>query len=115
MSYEIYASTHKMLTLSEHSSISLVHLMSGLFEYTSICKPTMSTPGNSETYIVCRGFKGIEESYKLTLLSFTGKEWPQSHDSMPLALVPEAYISKTFMRNMVKGAESPPNSYHTYI
>ena len=39
----------KMFTLFEHSSISLVHLLSGLFEYTSICKPTMSTPGNSKT------------------------------------------------------------------
>jgi cap2 methyltransferase len=41
----------KMYTLFEHSSIALVYLLSCLFEETSICKPTMSTPGNSETYI----------------------------------------------------------------
>ena len=41
----------KMFTLFEHSSIALVYLLSCLFEETSICKPTMSTPGNSETYI----------------------------------------------------------------
>ena len=32
----------KMFTLFEHSSICLVHLLSGLFEYTAICKPTVS-------------------------------------------------------------------------
>ena len=41
----------KMLTLFEHSSIGLVHLLSGLFEYTSICKPAMSNPSNSEIYL----------------------------------------------------------------
>jgi hypothetical protein len=33
----------------------------------------MSTPGNSETYIVCKGFKGVDEQYKRKLLHFTGK------------------------------------------
>ena len=78
--------THtQMITLFEHSSICLVHLLSGVFEYTSICKPTMSNPGNSETYIVCKGFKGVDEQYKLTLLSFTGKVYILKHRQCSLS------------------------------
>jgi hypothetical protein len=95
----------KMFTLFESCSIGLIHLLSGLFDHTSICKPTMSTPGNSETYIVCKGFRGITEEYKNALLSFTGEVWPTSKDGLPLALVPEECISTRFMRSMMRAAE----------
>jgi len=63
----------KMFTLYEHSSICLARLLSGLFHHTSVCKPTMSTPGNSETYLVSRPLKSppAQHSSWRTCLSLT--------------------------------------------
>ena len=65
----------------------------------------MSTPGNSETYLVCKGFKGIDEDLKLTLLSFTGTEWPKSQDGCMLALLPETSLPDSFLQEMARASD----------
>ena len=95
----------KMFTLGEHSSICLVYLLSCFFDETSVCKPTMSTPGNSETYIVCKGFRGISEEYKLALLKHTGPSWPQDMDGQDLAIIPRSFIATSWLEHFVQAAK----------
>jgi len=56
-------------------------------------------------FIVCKGFKGIDEELKQALLSFTGEEWPTAQDGQLLALVHKDHIPDAFMQSMVSGAE----------
>lgn len=65
----------------------------------------MSTPGNSETYLVCKGFKGIEEDFKLALLNETGVDWPKSPNNSPRALLPEACLGEGFLQDISTAAD----------
>jgi DNA-directed RNA polymerase II subunit RPB2 len=49
----------KQYTFFSPFSRSLIALVSGFFEETYIVKPATSRPGNSEIYLVGKGFKGI--------------------------------------------------------
>lgn len=49
----------KQYTFFTPFSRSLIALVAGFFEETYITKPATSRPGNSEIYLVCKGFKGI--------------------------------------------------------
>lgn len=84
------------------------------------------------SFVVCKGFKGIDEELKQALLSFTGEKWPTSPDwtalhaddadaatavthppplsgpaprGQNLALVPKEHIPDAFMQSMLSGAE----------
>ena len=69
----------KMFTLFEHSSICLVYILKCLFECVVINKPIMSTPGNSETYIICKGFlkSKFNDETRDKLLAHCGTQWPR--------------------------------------
>ncbi|CAG7688096.1 unnamed protein product, partial [Allacma fusca] len=56
----------------ECNSISKLYLLSCFFEEVEVIKPTMSKEGNSEVYIVCRGFAGQSflAKERLVLLEF---------------------------------------------
>lgn len=43
-------------------TIDLLYLLTTMFDKVIITKPFTSRPANSERYLVCRGFKGIDES-----------------------------------------------------
>jgi hypothetical protein len=88
-----------------------------------------------DLFLVCKGFKGIDEELKQALLSFTGEKWPTSPDGSAkrllhaddadaatavthpsplsgpaprgqnLALVPREKIPDAFMQSMLSGAE----------
>ena len=62
----------KTFTLFEHTSICKLYLLGCLFEKVSIFKPATSKAGNSETYMVCRNFKGIEQDFLQHLLKYVG-------------------------------------------
>jgi cap2 methyltransferase len=49
----------QMFTLFEHGSLGMMYVLNHVFAETIVCKPANSTAGNSETYIVARGYKGI--------------------------------------------------------
>ena len=51
----------KMFTLFRESSRCILYILSSLFESVRVCKPTMSTPGNGEIYVVAMGFRGINK------------------------------------------------------
>ena len=47
----------KAFTLFEHPTVGALYLMGCLFEQVHVYKPATSKPGNSETYIIGKGFK----------------------------------------------------------
>ena len=47
----------KAFTLFEQPTVCALHLMGSLFRQVHVYKPATSKPGNSETYIVGKGFK----------------------------------------------------------
>ena len=61
----------QMFTIFRESSKSLLYIIGIYFDSVTVCKPTMSTPGNGEVYIVARGFRGIEASCLEALLRHT--------------------------------------------
>lgn len=56
----------KQYTFFTDFTISLIIILTLVFDNVSICKPLTSKPTNSEIYIVCRGYKGI--SFRLLTL-----------------------------------------------
>ena len=47
----------KAFTLFEHPTVCALYLMGCLFQEVHVFKPATSKPGNSETYIIAKGFK----------------------------------------------------------
>ena len=47
----------KAFTLFEHPTICALALLGSLFQELHVFKPATSKPGNSETYIIGKGFK----------------------------------------------------------
>eukprot|EP00742_Colponemidia_sp_Colp-10_P005154 GILJ01005504.1.p1 GENE.GILJ01005504.1~~GILJ01005504.1.p1 ORF type:complete len:917 (-),score=93.02 GILJ01005504.1:89-2839(-) len=69
----------KLFTLFEHSTIGLLFLFACFFDDLKVCKPATSKDGNSETYVIAKGFKGwdtISKDYLSVLFRFVGKELP---------------------------------------
>lgn len=50
----------KIFTTFEHQTVCLVYLLICLFEQVHFKKPVTSKEGNSESYVICLGFKGRE-------------------------------------------------------
>jgi len=81
----------KVFTMFEATSVNLMFLLNVLFTEVNMTKPATSKSGNSETYLVCKGFK--KNVQKKTLLDIA-----QSvvHDQQPKCLnipgIPEAFI-----------------------
>ncbi|XP_019875417.2 cap-specific mRNA (nucleoside-2'-O-)-methyltransferase 2 isoform X2 [Aethina tumida] len=55
----------KIFTMFEESTISLLYLLNCAFESVTVHKPCCSKSGNSEVYIICTIFKGIESLSKI--------------------------------------------------
>ena len=58
----------KQFTFFNPFSRSLIAIVASLFKETYITKPTTSRPGNSEIYLVAKGFKGISSELSTALL-----------------------------------------------
>ena len=88
----------KMFTLFEHESISLVYLMGTLFRRIAINKPSTSTAGNSETYLLMYDYQGCPPALLEKLLSCVNFKLPDG------SLVPREHMSDAFMKQMRKAA-----------
>jgi cap2 methyltransferase len=64
----------KGFTLFEAASINSLYLMGCLFNEVAVYKPATSKPANSETYVVGRGFKGIDSGVMEMLKSKVSAE-----------------------------------------
>ncbi|CAG9461865.1 unnamed protein product [Pedinophyceae sp. YPF-701] len=88
----------KAFTLFEHPSVCLMYMLSSLFDTCLVHKPATSKPGNSEVYVIGRGFRGIEPALLERLLSFVSKD-PGMFKNV--SLLPEASIPESYMRQAV--------------
>lgn len=77
----------KTFTWFEHSSVSLLYLLSCLFEKVSAVKPVASKEGNSEVYVVCQTFKGLTTDIDIYL-------WSEYGNQLDVERVPENFIAK---------------------
>lgn len=64
----------KFFDMYYEMSYYFITLLGACYDEVLFCKPLTSRPANSEKYIVCRGFKGIEETY-LKKLYIIVKNW----------------------------------------
>lgn len=53
----------KFYDMYTYVTASIIYLLSSLYDYVYIDKPYTSRPANSEKYIICQGFKGIDPIY----------------------------------------------------
>lgn len=84
----------KMFTLFEHSSLGILYVLGAFFKSVIVCKPTMSAPGNSEVYVVARGFRGVAREWLEHVLRYVGRDWPTSADGLARALVSNHVIRR---------------------
>lgn len=92
----------KMFTFFEDSSICLLALLKLHFETVHVCKPETSKPGNSETYVVCKGFRGIARDVLQVLLLHTGKDSPQFADGR--GMFSRAFLGERWIQSVVECA-----------
>lgn len=70
----------KAFTLFEHPTICMMYIMACAFDELSVFKPTPSKPGNSETYIIGKGFRVSKRLLFVTNLPcVTPKPFQQRH------------------------------------
>jgi hypothetical protein len=72
----------------------ILMLLTFYYQTVSINKPHTSRPANSERYLVCKGFKGIEE-HKLQELQELLELWTKSESE------PDYLSNKTFLHSFI--------------
>lgn len=77
----------KFFDLFNYKTIQLIYLLYNCYSEIIICKPSFSRLSNSEKYIICKGFEGID-SDKLTIL----KDNFQNFESIYID-VPDTFIT----------------------
>ena len=84
--------------------ISYLYLYYVSFDYVSFYKPNSSKSDSSEFYVVCKGFRGIEESYLDSLLSVL------NNFELNDVLIDIRKIPETFMMQIKNFLESMSNT-----
>ena len=74
----------KFFDLYTLPSIKLVYLLACHYEYVYIIKPSMSRPANSEKYLVCVNFKGINKDYMNKLLNIIRYLYTYTEENIPI-------------------------------
>lgn len=87
------AAVVKMFTLQEHTSVGILALCAAVFRRVHVCKPVTSKAGNSEIYIVARGFRGISRGRLEVLLQAVGPTLPAGR-----ALLERDVVGASFLR-----------------
>ncbi|XP_063701137.1 cap-specific mRNA (nucleoside-2'-O-)-methyltransferase 2 [Culicoides brevitarsis] len=86
----------KMFTFYEDSSISLLYLLTLVFQSVDIFKPATSKEGNSEVYVICRGFKGdpLLQTYCDSII--------ESNFNTNFGLFDQNSIEKDFLKQLIE-------------
>lgn len=50
----------KMFTMFECNTLCQMYMLNCLFDSVQMRKPIMSNQGNSEVYVICSGYKGLQ-------------------------------------------------------
>ncbi|XP_077298480.1 cap methyltransferase 2 [Arctopsyche grandis] len=91
----------KMFTLYEHTSINLIYLLVNCFNTVNLFKPVSSKPGNSEIYIICLKYHGIN-SIEPFFDKF--KEHYGDNDFLSKSMFPQDKIPKIFLEDLLKAS-----------
>lgn len=81
----------KMFTYFEHSSVDISFLAAMHFDEVHICKPATSKAGNSETYLVGTGFKGVSSEMLEALLAVVGPTCFDQCSALPSSAIPQQF------------------------
>ncbi|XP_066591337.1 cap-specific mRNA (nucleoside-2'-O-)-methyltransferase 2 isoform X1 [Prorops nasuta] len=84
----------KIFTTYEHKTVCLLYLLACCFDRVSITKPATSKEGNSETYVVCLGFKGQQFVSPYIALLRQYYENPSDLAMFYLEHIPAQFIEK---------------------
>ena len=80
----------KMFTFYEMETICHVYLLTCVFEKVTVFKPATSKEGNSEVYVICEGFKGVDNETLESLIDGLLKE----ENLFALADINDQFLSK---------------------
>ena len=83
----------KCFTFFEHTSQHLLYLLHTLFSSVTVTKPACSKAGNSETYVVCCGFRGINGELLEAMLQRCGSQNPTTM-LLPAQLIPSTFLAE---------------------
>jgi len=85
----------KVFTLFEESSVTLLFLLNCFFDRVEVFKPTTSKAGNSECYVLAKGFRDKatwEGRFAHTLISHYGPNLAKEASEMISELVPLSFL-----------------------
>ena len=83
----------KMFMFFTPFNISLLSMLNNMFEEFYLSKPVTSRPGNSEIYIVGKGYKGYKED-SIEILRNALSNWNENSVNIPIAEIKEEFYSK---------------------
>lgn len=103
---------------------SLIALVNAHFSETYITKPLTSRPANSEIYIVCKGFRGIDHNTSMILLNRLANKPTTSINEWEPLLDPSIFIdvdnvllratTQIHMKQQISFINEAVNYYHKY-
>ncbi len=93
----------KAFTVFENDTVALIYLMAALFDRVSVCKPPSSKPGNSETYFVGCGFRGVTEEQLEALAARIGPKFPEGKALYPLERMDRAVLDAIKVAGLLFG------------
>lgn len=112
-----------MFTFFEQCTVSLLYLLNCCFEETHVFKPSTSKSGNSEVYVICLRFKGLEvlnHIWEALILPYksphsnTNKALFNINDMNSEYLIQISDCAEFFMRLQINTIESNITNYNKY-
>lgn len=113
-------------------TVDILYLLAGFYKEVCVCKPQTSRLGNSEKYVVCRGFRFsdnraflsiIRQSFQIVSrneqdrvmsLGFLRAKWPTEHVARLLDIpVPVHFVKHVEEMNAVFGQQQIENIHYT--
>lgn len=89
----------KIFEIYTDITIKILSILSSVYSYTFITKPFLSRPSNSERYIVCKGFNGVDKIIITRLEELLEEIGSKETNNMFLAdLLPDYTINTQFRR-----------------
>lgn len=103
----------KIFDIHTNITVKIIYLLTYYFEKVYITKPCTSRPANSEKYLVCINFKGIDDNV-LDLLFLYIKKWDSLKDNILSFIdVPDIFFRKLFIYNNYISLLQIKNIKHT--
>ena len=90
----------KIFDIHTDLTVKFLWILSMYYEEVIISKPYTSRPANSEKYIICKKFKGIETDFMNKLFNLV-KKWDTTKNKLDFVKVPSDFIVKINQYNEV--------------